>query len=569
MTRVLFITHDVVGTRMAGPGVRAAELCRVLAREHAVTLATPQPADALPPGVAGFAYRPGDAASLRPALAAAEVVVADGHVLAAHPELAGIDAPLVLDMYDPTLLENLTLFRGTEAGGRAARSREDVALLLRQLRAGDCFLCATERQRDLYLGALLATGRVTPALADADPTLRGLLRVVPFGLPAEPPQPAPPPWPPLEPGAQVILWTGGLWDWMDPLTLLDAMPLVLERAPLARLVFLAGQHPGNPHPMRAPALARERAAALGLLDRAVLFVDAWVPYQARAGALLNAQVGVSLHGESLEREYAAVRSRFLDHLWAGLPSVVSAGDAAAALVASHGLGRVVPPGNAAATAAALIELLCDPAAHQTCAANARALAAGFTWDTVAAPLLDFCRAPRRAPDTERLSSTTHESVSAPAASAAAATVAERDARARTDDLARNAALQRAAELTVVREGPAPGGLAGWIRALLFNQCVRPFLAPLLEQQNARNAAVQQALDALAESSDRRRSEMYAALDQLAGQLGAHERRMDAHERRMDAHERRLDEVNGRLADLDAADTLLAERLAAPPPENGP
>ena len=78
-----------------------------------------------------------------------------------------------------------------------------------QLRAGDCFLCATERQRDMYLGALLAAGGVAPALADADPTLRGLLRVVPFGLPGEPPAPTPPPWV-AQAGEQVILCSGGL-----------------------------------------------------------------------------------------------------------------------------------------------------------------------------------------------------------------------------------------------------------------------------------------------------------------------------------------------------------------------
>src|SRR5262245_18060167 len=147
MANILFIIHDVVGSAMAGPGIRAAELARVLAAEHVVTLATPQPADALPAGVRGYVYRWGDAASLADAFDPAELIVANGYVLEAHPEVAGRAAPLVLDTYDPTLLENLAFWRGRDPVQRVEQSRRDVALLVRQLRAGDCFLCATERQR--------------------------------------------------------------------------------------------------------------------------------------------------------------------------------------------------------------------------------------------------------------------------------------------------------------------------------------------------------------------------------------------------------------------------------------
>jgi glycosyltransferase involved in cell wall biosynthesis len=385
---------------MAGPGIRAAELARVLATEHAVTLATPQPADVLPAGVRGFSYRWGDAASLAPALDAAELVVANGYVLAGHPEVAEQAAVLVLDMYDPQPLENLALWRGRDPAERAEQSRRDVALLVRQLRAGDCFLGATERQRARYPGALLASGRVAPALADADPTLRGLLRVVPFGLPAAPPTPAAPPWDVHE-GEQVILWSGGLWDWMDPLTLIRALPQVLAAAPQARLVFLAGRHPGTAGEMRMPDQARTLAAELGLGALQATFVERWIPYAERAGALLHADIAIYLHAASLESEYAAVRSRFLDHLWAGVPSVVSAGDAAAALVVRQRLGRVVAPGDVDGTAAALLALLNDADERHGCAQRARALAGEYTWERVAVPLLDFCRDGRRTWDEGR------------------------------------------------------------------------------------------------------------------------------------------------------------------------
>jgi glycosyltransferase involved in cell wall biosynthesis len=558
---ILFICHDVVGSAMAGPGIRAAELSRVLAGEHNVTLATPQPADALPEGVRGFTYTWGNAASLAPALAAAELIVANGSMLAGHPEVAEQPVPLVLDMYDPTPLENLALWRERDSVERVRQGRSDVALLVRQLRAGDCFLCATERQRDLYLGALLAVGRVAPALADADPILRGLLRIVPFGLPSAPPAPTPPPWEAQE-GEQVMLWSGGLWDWMDPLTLIRALPDVLAAAPRARLVFLAGRHPGTAGAMRMPDRARTLATELGLGEQQVVFVDRWVPYAERAGALLHAEVAVYLHEASLESDYAAVRSRFLDHLWVGLPSVVSAGDAAAELVARHSLGRVVDPGDVAGTAAALVGLLGDADERRGCAERARALASEYTWERVAAPLLDFCRAPRRTTNDERPT----EPAVADDQSEAVKDAAERDRRAQEQDVARNAALQALAASYQVGERPLPGGLIGRARRLLVDHVVRPFVAPLIEQQNAHNAAVLRALDVLAENADARRSELFALLDEqgvrLHRRVGAVEVRLNTAEAQLGELYRQLSTINSRLADLDDNDTLLAERIAA-------
>jgi glycosyltransferase involved in cell wall biosynthesis len=581
VTPILFISHDVVGSAMAGPGIRAAELARVLAAEHDVTLATPRPADMLPAGVRGFAYRWGDAASLAAALDAAELIVANGYVLEGHPELAERAAPLVLDMYDPTPLENLAGWRERAPAERAQQSRRDVALLVRQLRAGDCFLCATERQRDLYLGALLAAGRVSPELADADPTLRGLLRVVPFGLASEPPAASAPPWEPRA-SEQVILWSGGLWDWMDPLTLIRALPMVLEAIPRARLVFLAGRHPGTAAGMQMPERARALAAELGLQEPQIIFVDRWIPYAERAGALLHAAVAVYLHEASLESEYAAVRSRFLDHLWAGLPSVVSAGDAAAALVERYRLGRVAAPGDVAGTAEAMIALLSNGDELRACGERARALAGEYTWERVAAPLLDFCREPRPTTDGRRATTDGRQATGddrtgtiycAPTTtddrSEAMRAAEERDRQSREQDAARNSALAALASSYQVAEQPLPGGLVGRVRRVLVDHVVRPFVAPLVERQNAHNAAVLRALDALAESADARRSTFFAMLDAQGVRLGAAEARLGAAEARLGAAEVRLGALErqiaaaeDRLADQDDNDTLLAERVAA-------
>lgn len=565
--RLLIISHDVVGRSMAGPGIRYWELARVLATQQPVTLIAPQPIDLEDQRLTSGSYSLGVAESLAAWLAAADVVLANGVVLQMHPELAQLPQPLILDLYDPTLLENLEIFRTMPAEQRQALHNQDTQLLVRQLAAGDFFLCATERQRDLYIGALMATGRLGPVLTDADPQMRGLIDVVPFGLSAEPLVKQQPALrgvlPGIAPDDMLLLWTGGLWEWMDPLTLVDALPQVLVRFPQLRLVFLAGQHPGISLQMQMPIRTRERAAALGLLDRHVFFYTDWVPYTRRGDFLAEADIAVSFHRNHLETAYAAIRSRFLDHLWAGLPSVVSDGDAVADLVKRHDLGNVVAPGDVAGLAAALTDLLENAERRAACAQRARDLATHYTWERVVAPLAAFCRQPRRAPDRPLAASAAP--VAAPPANAATESqelAQERNRRAQAQDEARNAALQALPDSYRVVERPLRGGLLARVRQLLINQIVRPFVVPLIEQQNVHNAAVVRALDALAENSDLRRSEIYAQFDRQDGQLYAMHDMMAHLKPRFDQAERQLHEVAGRLIDLEESDTSLAERIAA-------
>lgn len=571
--RLLILSHDVVGARMAGPGIRYWELARALAAHAEVTLAAPQPIDLRAPGVAVASYGWGDAASLGALLARADAVLANGYVFEAHPELADAAATLIVDLYDPTLLENLEALRAQPAAERAERARRDAALLRRQVAAGDVFLCANERQRDLYIGALLAAGRVTPARADADPLLRGLIDVVPFGLPAEPPaRGGPGPrelLPAIGPDDPLILWSGGLWDWMDPLTLVRAMPAVLARAPRARLLFLAGAHPGAVGRHRGPERVRALAAELGLLDRHVFLHEEWVPYGRRADFLLDATVVVSLHRQHLETAYAALRSRFLDHLWAGLPAVLSDGDQAAALARAHGLGAVVPPEDADAVAAALAALLADEALRREQAAAARALAARYEWPVVARPIVAALGvAPAARPQRE-----TSPMDQSPHPQPAPADVAHVD-RERLLQATRNSAVQ-AVEQTWRLDAPAApaGGPLGRLRSLLA-RALWVALYPLFARQQEQNAAVLRALYAVTEMGDAQREQLRRELaDGLRrqGEALAELSQRELRARHLVAQQTR--DFAEQLAALEEADiqtrALLRGEPAPPPASGGP
>jgi glycosyltransferase involved in cell wall biosynthesis len=408
--RVLVLTPDTVGPRMAGPGIRSAELARVLAAEHKVTLASPYPIERQIERVATATFR-GDA-DLRPLVGRSDVVVALASLLHEHPWITAgpaTDRPAVVaDAYDPVVFEVLELAAASGAGEAAAWRSVTDALdrMTTPLATADLVLCASDRQRHLLLGMMAALGRLNPATHGADPGFDRLVAVVPFGLPAEPPDsgghhPLRGPDGPFADGDLVALWGGGLYDWLDPLTLVEAIARADD--PTVKAYFFAGRHPTPAVPdMPMAARTRARADALGLTggdQPRVVFADTWVPYDERAAWLLDADLSVSLHRPGAEATFA-YRTRLLDAVWAGLPIVCTEGDALAEQVAAQGLGAVVAPGDPDAVAEAMVRLR-EPHCYAAARLALAALVPTSTWERVAGPLAEFCRHPALAPDRTR------------------------------------------------------------------------------------------------------------------------------------------------------------------------
>jgi glycosyltransferase involved in cell wall biosynthesis len=398
---VLLISADTVGPRMAGPGIRYWELARQLAGEASVVLAVPNPPAA--PGD-GFRVVRYTAAGLPGLLRGSDVVVCQGfRVPLAVLELTR--AVVVVDLYDPVPLELLEHYR--EATPRQARLGQRLAVLrLRRLcRRGDAFLCAGERQRDFWLGALAAAGRLNQATYGDDPRLERLLMIVPFGLPSTPPVRTGPGlrgrWPGLRPEDRLLLWGGGVWNWLDPLTVIRAVGQIARKRDDVKLAFMGVQHP-NPRigAMRMVDDAMGLARSLDLLDRHVFFNSGWLPYAERQNALLEADAGVSAHLDHVEARFA-FRTRLLDYLWAGLPVLCTRGDDLAEAVRARGAGLVLEPRDVDGWAEAILRVLDDGELRARCQAAARELGAAHTWERAAAPLRAFCRVPRRAPDRRR------------------------------------------------------------------------------------------------------------------------------------------------------------------------
>ncbi|GGC11217.1 glycosyltransferase family 4 protein [Cellulomonas carbonis] len=402
--RVLVVTLDTIADRMAGPAIRAWEISRALAPEHDVRLVT---FGRCTRQGEGFEARHIGVGDFRSEVDASDVVVVQGFVFNAFDWLQTVEQVLVVDLYDPFQLETLEVDRYKPTDERHRALAFALGELSLQVRRGDLFLCASRRQRDLWIGHLAAAGRINPETYDADPSLASLITIVPFGTSAEPPRQERRAVKGVTAGIaetdKVVLWGGGVYNWFDPLTLVHAVDRVRRTVPEVRLYFLGMKHP-NPDVPEMAVATRTRALSdeLGLTGRHVFFNEDWVAYERRADHLLDADVGVSCHFPHVETEFS-FRTRILDYLWTGLPIVTTAGDSFAELVAARGLGRVVPPEDADALADALEELLVDRDGAATAARDAvREVAPEFTWPVVLAPLVEFCRTPRRAADAARI-----------------------------------------------------------------------------------------------------------------------------------------------------------------------
>jgi glycosyltransferase involved in cell wall biosynthesis len=383
---------------MAGPAIRALHMARALAREHPVELLTTNRAEPLDDTFDSGHVEPDE---LVRRAAAADVVVVQGDALRRAPGLRDLEAAIVVDLYDPFHLEILEQSRGLDAATRRATIAASLDVVDAQIRRGDFFLCASDRQRDFWLGHLAAAGRVNERNYDADPALHSLLAVVPFGVEDDPPQHRAPAVrgvvPGIGPDDELVLWGGGIYDWFDPFTVIRAVDRLRQRRDRLRLFFAGARHP-NPDVGETTTAARARALSdeLGLTGVHVFFHD-WVDYSERENVLTEADIGVSAHVEHVETAYS-FRTRVLDYLWAGLPVVTTRGDTLAGAIETEGAGTAVPPGDVAALASALERLLGDEAARAAAAEASARLATAYRWSTALAPLVAFCARPARSPD---------------------------------------------------------------------------------------------------------------------------------------------------------------------------
>lgn len=396
--KLLIISHDVIDKKLAGPGMRYLEMGRALSDSLDVTIAIPRKSSLNIPEIILCEYHDGQPESLKKAVDESDIVLISSYLVERYPFLWRTSKRIVVDFYDPFVLENLHYYLDEPQESQDILNQQSVDITNKLARIGDFFICGNERQRDYWLGVLTANGRINPKNYMSDPDLRSLIDVVGIGYPGREPEGGKflrGVHPLIPSDAKIVLWGGGIWDWLDPLTLIKAWPAVVEEFPQARLIFLGTHHPNPDNPSHKVAgKAQALADEIGEKDKTIIFFE-WLSYEERESLLCEADMGVTLHPVHIETRYS-IRTRMMDYLWAKLPILVTDGDITSEWVREFGIGEVVPPFDVNAVIQALKSILAEN--KEVWKSGFEHFDARFDWKHVVAPLKKFCLRGVPAPD---------------------------------------------------------------------------------------------------------------------------------------------------------------------------
>ncbi len=410
MAKILIICPDIIGRKMAGPAIRYLEMAKAISRFHEVTLAVPslkEKSAAVFPLI-DIKEHGGTDAGLRKILRNHSFVLLQPFTIFRFPCLKNFEAYKIFDLYDPYLIELLEHKKAEGIIERTMVHEHIRKIIMDDLALGDYFICASERQRNFWLGMLLVAGKINPRNYECDTSFWNTLGIVPFGMSETSPSSTGAVIKGVLPGIgaqdKVVIWGGGLWNWLDPQIVIKAMAELKEEKPHIKLFFMGSKHPNPNMPQSLQRTFKETldlAEKLKLLGENVFFNNGWVPYEERGRYLLEADAGISAHFDNLETRYS-FRTRILDYLWAGLPIITSEGDHMADLVKKYNLGMVVGYGDATGMKKAVIELLELEDANKLARKNIERVREAFTWDKVCRPLFEFMDNPRKLPEPIKL-----------------------------------------------------------------------------------------------------------------------------------------------------------------------
>ncbi|HVT02911.1 MAG TPA: glycosyltransferase family 4 protein [Thermoanaerobaculia bacterium] len=366
MTSVVVHTNDVVGPRMAGPGIRAFHFASELSQYYPTTLVCASEPDQ-PRLVARFEIFQLGSREASTALRSASVVI--GQPSRALLSAVSSRSKTIFDLFDPLVLELSELYRHSMTSRKALHLNREWSRLRKSLVTGDALIAATSDQRALYTGIYLSDGGKDPRWQD-----RWIL--VPFGIEERSPDADGPPM--RNDGRPIIAWGGGVWPWLDPLTAQRAVESLNSKGVDCRLLFLGSARPNS----KVRGVEEQRFSS-----ESVVWNTEWTPYRERARWLRASSAAIMLHRRTLESRFS-IRTRLFDAIWCGLPVIATREGFAADLVEREGLGVVVEPEDIRGVEEAIRRILQDDDFRTSTIENLDRVRAEFVWSKVTRPLIE-------------------------------------------------------------------------------------------------------------------------------------------------------------------------------------
>jgi glycosyltransferase involved in cell wall biosynthesis len=395
--KILVISHDKVGPSMAGPGIRYHRIAANLSLKHDVTLAVFNPSYIDNIGVTPYKAIDIHVQKFEEEFAKYDAIIAlwlsDEMIEYAKSK----NIVLIFDLYAPVPVEDLV--QRVFGGNISPESDYDYTQMLRNyqhfVKNGDFLLTSNLQQRDFWIGYAFAANKTSPSL-QAERSIDSYFGVCPMGInldevaSTDQQDLLSPRIKGIKKGDFVIVWTGGIWDWFDAKTPIDAIQkAVLDGNENIKLVFLGTKHPNDDVPAMAETeIAREHATKLGLINKYVFFLDGWLPYADRIHYLRRANTALYAHKPSIESRFSH-RTRVLDHILMSLPTIATKGDYFSDYISDHNLGITVEPFDSDAMAKAIVQLMNDKKMLETIINNIQAIQPEFEWSYTLQPLDAF------------------------------------------------------------------------------------------------------------------------------------------------------------------------------------
>jgi len=392
--KILIISSDPVGVKMSGLGIRNYNIARQLTKKLPtvqITLAVPNEPD--------LQNRPFGIVQYKSNWTKAKLILGSDVIISQGFGLVGLffyfsrRKKFLFDAYDPINMEWLETGKGSDIYEKRIRFNRDYLNL--EFLLADFIVCANGRQRDMWLGMLSSLDIIKKRDYDRDSSLRSLIDIVPLGVRQAMPIKTKKVLKGVVPGIagrdKVLIWNGGIWNWFDPASLIEAIGEISKKRYDIKLYFLGTKHP-NPKIQEFRVLSEATALAkkLGLFNKYVFFNFGWVDFEDSQNYLLESDIGVSTYYDNLETRFSH-RSRILDLIWASLPIICTKGDYLSELVEKRRLGLSVPEKDVSAIAAAIERLVDNRKLYQNCRENLEKLRTEYSWEKVLSPVVNFCR----------------------------------------------------------------------------------------------------------------------------------------------------------------------------------
>lgn len=403
--RILIISHDKIGSSMAGPGIRYHYMAEVLSESFDITVGFFDPTY-LPDDEFKKKYkvRSVDSNNFQDDFKDFDTIIAMYLTLPMLEFCRINNIFMAFDIYAPVPVENLALkfYSGEPVKPEESYAyNQSNAMYTKFFEYGDLFLVSNQRQKDFWIGNIFGAGQIhlstynerqvldrfiyapmgvdtKEKLVHTENVMRGVLKGI-------------------DDTTKILLWTGGIWNWFDAQVLVRAMKKLEKERPDIALVFFGSKHPNPNIPaMRESTETHQLAKELGLLGKTVFMNEGWVPYEQRINYLLEADVAVNTTLDTFENEFSH-RTRVVDHILAGLPTVATKGDYLSdTAIELKQLGITVPAGDADAVAQAIKDIL-EKENYELFKKNIVEVRPDYDWHSTLKPLVDYL-----AKDTQKL-----------------------------------------------------------------------------------------------------------------------------------------------------------------------